>query len=407
MNIRQLLFVFFLSPTAAQAAGVTLGAHFEVTHPNPGHEVQISGAAVAVKQDGEVLIVWAGQEGQINNLYLARPGVEGEKPVRVNPGDMTVDSLHQPPGLAVGPKGEVYVSWSSTKPKPEGTLFASDLRLSRSLDGGKSFDSHLRVNEDRPISHSFEGLAVAADGTVLVSWIDSREGWEKAGTYLARISNQGTRVESVVTLGSETCVCCRSYVATGPQDAVAVFWRQVFPGDIRDMVLRLSHDGGRSFVPATPVHADGWRINACPHRGGSVALDGQGRIYATWYTEGDQGTPNILFAPSSDGRRFAAPQRLDVSTGSIPDHVRMAVDAAGHTAIVWEDATAVRRQIMLRYSTDGGRTFGPIQVLSHALKAYAPDIAASPAGGFIVVWHEEQFPLTKTIAQAVLFSNSR
>jgi hypothetical protein len=34
------------------------------------------------------------------------------------------------------------------------------------VDGGKSFDSHVRVNEDRPISHSFEGLSVADDGTV-------------------------------------------------------------------------------------------------------------------------------------------------------------------------------------------------------------------------------------------------
>jgi site-specific DNA recombinase len=45
----------------------------------------------------------------------------------------------------------------------------SDLRLSRSLDGGLSFNSHLRINEDRPISHSFEDLAVTADGTVVLS----------------------------------------------------------------------------------------------------------------------------------------------------------------------------------------------------------------------------------------------
>ena len=38
--------------------------------------------------------------------------------------------------MAVGPGGGIYVSWSSSKPKPEGALFASDLRLSRSLDGG-------------------------------------------------------------------------------------------------------------------------------------------------------------------------------------------------------------------------------------------------------------------------------
>jgi hypothetical protein len=167
------------------------------------------------------------------------------------------------------------------------------------------------------------------------------------------------------------------------------------------MEFRLSRDGGRSFLPATLVHKDRWQINACPHRGGSIAIGGQEQLYATWYTEGGHGRPNVLFARSSDGRHFTSPQRLDVSAGSIPDHVRMAINTAGGVAIVWEDATAVRRQVVLRYSTDDGRTFSPLQVLSQALKAYAPDITVKPSGDFLVVWHEEQFPLVKTIVQTV------
>jgi hypothetical protein len=77
----------------------------------------------------------------------------------------------------------------------------------------------------------------------------------------------------------------------------------------------------------------------------------------------------------------------------------MAVDGAGRTVVVWEDSTAVRRRVFLRYTTDDGRTFSPVQSLSPALKAYAPDVAASPTGGFVVVWHEEQFPVIKTVIQ--------
>ena len=53
----------------------------------------------------------------------------------------------------------------------------------------------------------------------------------------------------------------------------------------------------------------------------------------------------------------------------------MAVDPAGRAVIVWEESTAVRRRILLRYTTDGGRTLSPIHVLSTAIKAWAPDIA--------------------------------
>jgi len=79
----------------------------------------------------------------------------------------------------------------------------------------------------------------------------------------------------------------------------------------------------------------------------------------------------------------------------------MAVHPDGRAAIVWEDSTAVRRRILLRYTADGGRTLSPIQALSSAIKAYAPDIAIARDGSFVVAWHEEQFPFVKTVVQTV------
>jgi hypothetical protein len=393
-----------LGAMPALAAGPVLGPRQELTVFDKPHEAHVSAPAVAVTRDGKTVLAWFAQQGHDNNLFVAQPGSD-PKPVRVNPEGMFADSLHQPPGLALGPADEVYVSWSSRKPVPEGGLFASDLRLSRSLDGGRTFEGHLRVNDDRPISHSFEGLGVAPDGTVIVSWIDSRDGASTAGTYLARITERGSRVEQALKLDAgETCVCCRVDVAAGPRDTVAVAWRKVFPGSVRDMVVGLSHDGARSFTPAGLVHADRWKINACPHRGGSVAMDGRGRVYLAWYTETADGQPRMLFAGSGDGVRFSAPARLNTAAGYIPDQVRLAADPAGRVVIVWEEATAVRRRVMLRYSIDGGRTLSAPRALSQAIKAYAPDVAVAPSGDFVVAWHEEQFPVFKTVTQAIRLS---
>lgn len=385
----------------AWAAGPTLGPRHDLIVFDKPHEAHVSAPAVAVTREGKVIVAWIAQQGHDNNLFVAHPG-GASKPVRVNPDGLSVESLHQPPGLALGPGDEVYVSWSSPKPVPEGAFFASDLRLSRSLDGGKTFETPLRVNEDRPISHSFEGLGVTSDGTVLVSWIDSRDGGNSAATYFARIVERGSRVERAFKLGDgETCVCCRVDVASGPRDVVAVTWRKVFPGSIRDMVVGLSRDGGRSFQPAGLVHADRWKINACPHRGGSIAMDDRGRLYVAWYTETADGQPRMLFAAGGDGGRFGSPVRLNTAAGYIPDQVRLASDPAGRVAIVWEEVTAVRRRVMLRYSIDGGRTLSAPQPLSQALKAYAPDVAVGPSGEFVVAWHEEQFPALKTVTQAI------
>lgn len=75
--------------------------------------------------------------------------------------------------------------------------------------------------------------------------------------------------------------------------------------------------------------------------------------------------------------------------------------AAGVALIVWEDATAVRRRVLLRVSADAGRTLGPVRVLSEAVKAYAPDVKVTPAGDFLVAWHEERFPSLRTVVRAV------
>ena len=372
-------------------------ARLEITHPGRGHEVHLSGAAVAVAADGVPVVTWASQEGNDNLLYAARPGRGA--PVRVNPSGTAVDSLHQPPGIAAGPQGEIYVTWSARKPVPVGGLFASDLYLARSLDGGATWNGHVRLNDDQPTSHSFEGLAVAPDGTVLVAWIETRDG--KAATMLARVTERGTRVAEPIRLDTgETCVCCRVDVAAGPGENVDVLWRKVFPDNVRDMVLGVSRDGGRTFGAPALVHADGWKITACPHRGGSVAADARGRLYAIWYTEATEGRPDVLFATSTDGRRFSPPRRLHTAAGSIPDQAPLAVDASGRGVVVWEDSTAVRRRIVMRTTRDGGRTLSPLQSLSPAIKAFAPAVATTPAG-FIIVWHEEQFPSIKTVVQTL------
>jgi hypothetical protein len=399
--------LFAVAPGEATAAGgVTLGPRGELTHAAKGHEVHVSGPALAVAPDGVSLIAWAAQEGHVNHLYVAR--MDGERvATRVNPPDLTVDALHHPPRLAVGPGGEVYLSWSSAKPKPDGALFASDLRLSRSEDGGRTFTGHLRVNEDRPISHSFDGLAVAADGTVLVSWLDSRAGGPNARTYLARVADRGTRVDGIVEIGADTCVCCRVDVAAGPKDGVAILWRKVFPGDIRDMVLSASRDGGRTFSDPLLVHDDRWHIPACPHRGGALGVDARGRTYASWYTEGRDARPDLYFATSDDGRRFGRRRRLHTSATSIPDHARMAVGRDGRAAVVWEDSTAVRRRILLRFTVDGGRTLSPIRTLSTAIKAWEPDIVVGRDGTFVVAWHEARFPSVTTVVHPVRLDGAR
>jgi hypothetical protein len=386
------------SPTPRVAAEPRHGGA-EIQHAGRGHEVHISGPALAVGADGQAVLAWFAEEGPVSHLYVARPGAADGRPVRVDPEGRPVASIHQPPGLAMGSRGEIYLTWPS--PRPDGGMFSQDLLLSRSLDGGRSFEPPLRVSDDRPGSHSFEGIAVAPDGSIAVAWIESREGDPRVTVRSARVDERGRMVRAATTVGDAVCVCCRVDVASGPPGTVALTWRKVFPGDVRDMVLSVSRDGGDSFAGAMRVHADGWKITACPHRGGVSALDGHGRIHVAWYTEARQGRPDVLYAVSDDGRRFSRPTRIQTATGAIPDNVRLAVDSAGRATVVWEERTAVRQRVLARHLWDRGQRSGPVRVLSQAIKAYAPDVRAAPDGALLVAWNEERFPHLYTVVRRV------
>jgi hypothetical protein len=45
-------------------------------------------------------------------------------------------------------------------------------------------------------------------------------------------------------------------------------------------------------------------------------------------------------------------------------------------------------------------------VLSQAIKAWSPDVVVAP-DGFVVAWHEESFPATVTVVQAVTGKEER
>jgi hypothetical protein len=385
---------------ATFSAGPARGGadRFEIVHPGALHDVHLSPPAIAAAPDGAVFVAWARQDAQGRHV-LVREVTRAGAPVVVDPAGLAVDGIHQAPGLAAGPGGELYLSWSSSKPKPPGVHFASDLRLSRSLDGGRSFEAPLRVNEDRPISHSFEGLAVSPDGTVHLAWIDSRAGWEQAGTFAARIVERGSRVAEIVALAGDTCVCCRVALAAGPGGRVAALWRQNFPGQVRDMVLARSADGGLRFDTPQRVANDGWVMPACPHRGGSLALDAQGRSYLAWYTEGEDAKPSLRLAVAEAGAPAGPPRSLPADAGALQDQPAIAVGADGAGLVVWESFTAVRRQVVAGELAEAGRALGAPQALSSAMKAFSPAVAAAPGGGFWVAWHEEAFPSLKTVVQ--------
>lgn len=287
-----------------------------------------------------VYVVYTHGHGRSTDIYLQRLEVGDDvlqDPVRVNQiaGDASPHA-QAPAQVAVAPDGTVYVAWVS-QTLVEGRRFpASDIHLARSLDGGRTFEPSITVNEDAgfPTGHHFHDIEVGPDGTVYVSWLDSSERDRMAepdrahqtemaghthnhgndaenelpGTQLkvARSVDGGRTFEKGVVVAEGTCQCCRTAMTVTPEGTVYVAWRHIFEDQIRDIALSRSYDGGRTFSEPVRVHADDWQINGCPHAGPAVAVDEKDQVYVLWYSGSEKGK-GVYYAHSQDGGNSFSP----------------------------------------------------------------------------------------------------
>lgn len=303
-----------------------------------------SNPTVALSDDG-ALVTWVATEGGTHSVQLVEVIGEGEAVLAgtasgVNDVPGGVAPHEQAPAQVVGgPDGQVFVVWQNNR-AVEGRRFpASDLRLAGSRDGGRSFEPAIQVNDDAggaPTSHTFHDAAVASDGALYVSWIDGRD---PGGPQIrvARSTDGGATFESSVLVGEGACPCCRTALAVGPAGEVYVAWRQVFEGNVRDMVVARSVDGGRSFGAPVRVHEDRWVIDGCPHAGPGLAVDASGSLHVAWFT-GAPGRAGLYLTRSDDWGRFRDPVPLTPSGRTPVAQVKL--ESAGEDVwVAWEHPT--------------------------------------------------------------------
>lgn len=362
----------------------------------------VSPPTLRFSREGQLHAAWiekSGGQGEVTTVQVPA-GQSAATPVRVSPAGGGPEAVHQSPGFAIGTDGAQFVTWSSANRAP-GSLFASDLKLTRSADG-HLFQAPVQVNDDGlSISHTFEDLSVGKDGEVYIAWLDGRnKDRSGAGAMIACSRDNGATVGKNVVIDGMACPCCRPMLAQAPDGSLWVAWRKTFEGNVRDIVIARSTDQGRTFSPPMVVSRDGWVFDACPHRGPSIAFDGRGRLYIGWYTEGKDEQPRLFIATSDDqGATFSTAAALHSAVTSLPDNLQMAVHSDGQVVAVWEEVTGVRKRVVMRVSTDRGQTFGPMQTLSGGSKAEHPTVAIHDSGRVAIGWTEHAFPHNKIIVQ--------
>jgi hypothetical protein len=169
---------------------------------------------------------------------------------------------------------------------------------------------------------------------------------------LAWTSDGGASFSPEQETASHSCECCRLALAADSDGRPVMVWRQVFPPNIRDHAIQRQeandHPGeiGR-------VSVDDWHVDACPHHGPALAIDGNGRRHVAWFSGG--GRRKGLFLAHGDGATFSEPQPLG-NPDNAPSHPQI-LAAGGHVWVAWKEFDGEHARIVGQKSSDGGQSW--------------------------------------------------
>jgi hypothetical protein len=355
------LLVFVMS---LGAAGVTSRA------PTDAWDLQVQPlSSPAAAQSGQpqltvssrgALLSWIERAGPQATLKFAERTASGwTAPTTVATGSDWFVNWADVPSVMRLSNGTLVAHWLQ---KSGADPYAYDVRLARSTDDGKTWSpSFVPHTDGTRTEHGFASLFETSGSGLGLIWLDGRGmtgGHEGHGDMSLRFGSfdRSWKQTAETALDPRVCECCPTAAAM-TSDGLIVAYRDRGADQLRDIsVMRLEQ--GKWTEPRR-VHADDWRINACPVNGPSLSARGRD-VAIAWFTARDN-LPKSLAAFSADaGRTFGAPVRLD-DEGSL-GRVDVELLPDGSAVAAYVEFANQRADFRLRRITRNGEKSAPVVV---------------------------------------------
>jgi hypothetical protein len=308
--------------------------------------------------DGNLWIAWdAG--GYVSVARSNDLGRTFSPAVAVNPKPLSLDwGPDARPVIAIDRQGRIAVAFAIFKDKE----FNGQVFYARSEDSGRTFTAPAPITADAE-SQRFPAIGFDPAGNLFAAWLDKRnraparargEKYPGAALAFAWSDNQGASYSQSRLAIDNTCECCRLGLGFAGPGRPIVLFRNIFSGSIRDHAVMTFSD------PATPgpvnrVSVDGWKIEACPHHGPSLAIAPNGDYHVAWFT-GAPARKGLFYARSGDGgRHFSQP--LPIGNPNRTPSNPTVLAAAGTVWLAWKEFDGDQTTVQLMVSHDDGRSW--------------------------------------------------
>ncbi|MEA2572305.1 MAG: hypothetical protein QOI24_4306 [Acidobacteriota bacterium] len=345
--------------------------------------VPFSGASVepniAADRNGGFVVSWI---EKATSSFSFAPYRDGNwfQPRMITHGRLLVNKADFP-SIAVAPEGTLYAQWIETKGE------ATSIRVAQSTDNGATWSAPLRPHADVASEFGFASLLPAHDRSAHVIWIDGAKAAQQTASdaenelHAATIDAAG-KLSAAVTLDPRVCDCCQTAAAM-TDDGPVVAYRDRSADEVRDIqVVRLTLEG---WTQPKTLHADGWKIAACPVNGPQLDANGK-NVVAAWFTDaGNHARVNVAFSRDS-GANFGAPTVVD--DGKPLGHVDVALLDDGSAIVTWLEQSGDKTRIEARRIGNDG-TRGNATIVAETTSSAAvgfPRLAVSKQN-VAVVWN--------------------
>jgi hypothetical protein len=292
------------------------------------------------------------------------------------------------PSITAGADGTLWAHWLERGPNGG---YDYGVRVVRSDDAGRHWSDSWTPHEDTsPTEHGFVATFPVDDGMGFV-WLDGREHAQRPdGSEPTRDMTLRYRTLAVdgspgaeMLVDGRVCDCCQTDAAVATSGPVVVY-RDRTEEEIRDIYITRFEDG--AWTEGRPVHADGWKIPACPVNGPAVATRDDD-VAVAWFSAPDD-VPAVHVAFSADGGRGFGPA-IRVDDGQPAGRVDVMMLGDGAALVSWLERTGGdRADVRLRrIGSDGAVSDASTLTGSSAERASGfPRMISAPDGGVLVAW---------------------
>jgi hypothetical protein len=336
--------------------------------------------------DGKLLLTWSAN-GVVSVAQSTDLAKSFSAPVKIAEHGKSLDAGSDArPQIVSDSKGNVFLAYAFFK---DGNWNAQ-INTARSSDGGLSFTTPAPLIKNGS-SERFPSMVIGENNAIFLTWIDKRlvadakrSGNARLGGSIAySFSNDsGKSFQPEKIANEQSCECCRIGSSIDPKGGVAIVYRAIFPGGIRDHATQFISESGSGKIQR--VSKDEWKTDACPHHGPAIAVSSAGKMHVAWFTQG-AARSGVFYANSiNQGETYSSPVRIG---GEHENVSRPYLLAQGKSIwLVWKGFDGAKTSVYLKQSPDDGVTWSQPTLIAQTSAYSDHPLLISYGGDVFLSW---------------------